>query len=484
MAVEALASFPVTEPEQGHPYLKALTTFRRANSSQSFEATVENLEATLQALVVHSDRVTPERRDTVQDFAAKLASYLLTPSGPSADHTAVDIFINRHPIYQSQVDVFAYELQTQQKTVNGASQGYLAVTRTILDKFTERGLDQFVGHLMAFITVPHGAVKAGHCDALPKHRSILKVQDTGDPDKDLFLALTRLSNKGHRIAIADSLIRKSDHPLLPIANIVKLDLSDLGRQAVEARLQSLTSTNSKLLANNVETHADFEFARDLGFDYFQGYFFCKPQITGDEIPSNRVAMTRLLAKLRDPLLDIQQLATIISQDVALSYKMLRFANSAYVGLPVEVDSIHRCVNLVGIERIRNWASLLLLSKIEDTPRELMITAVIRARLCESLAEATGRGPHTAFTVGLFSVLDALLNCGMIQALDLMPLTDEIRDALVYHKGPFGETLACVLAYERSDWNSVTLDNLSAMQIRDAYVDSLGWARSHSDGLGI
>ncbi len=289
--------------------------------------------------MLHTDRVAPERRDRLKEFSAKLASYLVTPSATRTDRREPDIFTNRHPIYQSDLNVFAYELLTERKTVNGDAPGYLAVTRTILDRFTEEGLDQIVGKLMAFISLPQGAIKAGHCDALPKKRTILEVQEGSDPNKDLCQALTKLSNKGHRFAIADSLIRKSDHPLLPIANIVKIDLSDLGRQAVEARLENLRDTNSKLLADHVETHADFEFAQNLGFDYFEGYFFCRPHFTGQDIPLNRLATTRLLAKLRDPLVDVQELGRIISQDVALAYKLLEFANSAYVGLPRSLSGI-------------------------------------------------------------------------------------------------------------------------------------------------
>ena len=440
VVVEALAAFPVQEPGQGRPYLRALHTFRRAAGNQSFKATAENLEAALQALMLHTDRVPLERRDELKEFSAKLASYLLTPSAARTDRSVSDIFINRHPIYQSNLNVFAYELLTERKPVKGAASGYLAVTRTIMNRFTEEGLDQIVGGLMAFINLPQGAVKAGHCDALPKKRTILEVQEGSNPDKDLFQALTMLSNKGHRIAIADSLIRKSDHPLLPIANIVKIDVSDLGWHAVEARMENLRDTNSKLLANHVEIHADFEFAQSLGFDYFEGYFFCRPHFTSEEIPLNRLATARLLAKLRDPLVEVRELGRIISQDVALAYKLLEFANSAYVGLPSKVDSINHGVNMVGIERVRNWASLLLFSKIEDKPRELAITASVRARMCESLAEASGQHPQTGFTVGLFSVLDAVLDRPMAQALDLLPLSDEICDALIDYRGPLGAVL--------------------------------------------
>ena len=239
------------------------------------------------------------------------------------------------------------------------------------------------------------------------------------------------------------------------------------------------------MADHVETHDDLEFARDVGFDYFQGYFFCKPHITGQGIPVNRLAMMRLLARLQDPTVSFEELEQVIGTDVGLAYKLLVFANSAYVGLPGKVESIRRAVSLVGVNRIRSWASLLMLSKIENKPRELMITASIRARMCEALGEDSNQAQQaTFFTVGLFSVLDSILDCTMTEALDLLPLSDEIRDALLYRQGALGEALKCVLAYEQSDWQGVQLGQLTGMQIQNCYLDSVSWTQAHTQGLGV
>ena len=133
----------------------------------------------------------------------------------------------------------------------------------------------------------------------------------------------------------------------------------------------------------------------------------------------------------------------------------------------------------------NWASLLMFSRMEDKPRELMITAVIRARMCEALGEASNQARKASFfTVGLFSVLDAVLDCPMRQALDALPLSDEICDALIDYRGPLGEVLKCVLAYEQSDWQSVQLGNLTGVKIRDCYLDSVSWTQTHVEGLSI
>ena len=223
----------------------------------------------------------------------------------------------------------------------------------------------------------------------------------------------------------------------------------------------------------------------MGFDFFQGYFFCTPQVTGREVPPNRLATTRLLARLRDPEVAIREIEDVISQDLALAHKLLLFANSAAVGLNRKVESITHAAHMVGIERLRIWASLLMFSKMEDKPRELMITAVVRAKMCESFGEALGEERKaTYFNVGLFSVLDAVLDCSMSRALELLPLSDEICEALLYRQGYLGHALKFVLAYERGDWENATPGNVTDAQIRDRYLESVVWTEAQALGLNI
>ncbi len=200
----------------------------------------------------------------------------------------------------------------------------------------------------ALISVPWGTAVRGHCQALPRQRIVVEVQEGMDPDEALFQSLARLSKDGYQVAIADSLIRRSDYPLASIADIIKLDFADLGRPAIGNRLETLKKVKSKFLADHVETQDDFEFARDVGFDYFQGYFFCKPQVTGGNLSLNRLATMRLLAGLGDLEINVQELGEMISQDLPLAFKLLVFANSAYIGLQREVESISHAVSLVGV----------------------------------------------------------------------------------------------------------------------------------------
>ena len=191
--VEALASFPITRPEHSHPYLRAYNAFRRATADQFFEPTLENLKAALRALVSHSDRVAPQRRDAIERAASKIASCAPAPSDPRTDVQAREVFINRHPIFESNLNPFAYELLAQRKQTSGSAPGYLVVIRAMLDKFTEQGLHQLVGDKPSFISVSWEAVVRGHCQALPKQRVVLELLDGADPDETLFQALAKLS---------------------------------------------------------------------------------------------------------------------------------------------------------------------------------------------------------------------------------------------------------------------------------------------------
>lgn len=487
IANQALESFSVSEPGQVQRVERTRTVFRQATSDLSFDVSLDDLEAVSRALSSHMRLVDSAQRKEVEELGIKLGGHLLIPleSDTRVNRQATDVLINRHAIYLPNMDVCAYELLARRKSLDGSNTGYLVIVRTILDKFTPEGLKQLVGNRPAFISVPWGAVVRGHCGSLSKERTVLEVLDGVDPDASLFQELSKLSRDGYQIVISDALIRKSDHPLVSVANIVKLDLADLGRTAIEARLESFKDIPVRFMAENVATHGDFDFAQDMGFDFFQGYFFCTPQVTGREVPPNRLATTRLLVRLRDPDVDVRALEEVISQDLALAHKLLLFANSAAVGLNRKVESIRHAANLVGLERMRIWATLLMLSKMDDKPRELMMTAVIRAKMCESFGEASGPDRKaTYFTVGLFSVLDAVLDCSMSRALELLPLSDEICEALLYRQGALGHALKCVVAYERGDWETTAPGNISDAQIRDRYLDSVVWTEAHAQGLSI
>ncbi len=191
----------------------------------------------------------------------------------------------------------------------------------------------------------------------------------------------------------------------------------------------------------------------------------------------------MISELQKPDLEIRSLEKIISHDVSLSYKLMRLINSAVFGTKERVSTLLQALTLLGIRQIKQWVSLIFLSKIEDKPRELLVTSIMRAKMCEILAKALKyKNPDTGFTVGLFSILDALLDLPLEDILVQLPLSDEINDALLRGEGRLGLLLKTVIAYEKGDWDNIKDIKLDKKTITDAYLQSVDWTNTVSGEL--
>jgi EAL and modified HD-GYP domain-containing signal transduction protein len=272
-------------------------------------------------------------------------------------------------------------------------------------------------------------------------------------------------------------------PLLELAQIVKLDVRRLDPGTLREQVSLMARHGVKLVAEKVETHEEFDFCQKLGFDLYQGYFFCKPrEMTERGIQVNDMARLQLVAELQGPEVDFGALQEIISRDVGLSYNLLRFVNSAFFSLPRRVESLRDTLVLLGLNHVRRWSTLMALASSQDKPHELLVTGLIRARMCELVAAAGGeKDKEGYFTTGLFSVVDALMDTSMVEVLRSLPFSPEIIAALLNHDGPKGQVLHAVLAYERGDF-----DELGAMPAdtspSELYAGAVEWATQASSGL--
>jgi EAL and modified HD-GYP domain-containing signal transduction protein len=240
-----------------------------------------------------------------------------------------------------------------------------------------------------------------------------------------------------------------------------------------------------LLAEKVETHATFERCRELGFDLFQGYFFAQPQLVRSQrMPADRVALMRLLTRVQDPAADIEEIEQLVASNVTLSYKLLRYVNSALLGVSMHIESIHHAIVMLGLERVRTCASMLLLAGVEDKPHELIVTALVRARYCQLLAMLRPReSAHQYFTVGLLSVLDAFMDRPMQELLGELHIAPELEAALLRRQGPLGEVLDAAIACERADWPRLMSAGFEMDALRAAYVQALAWVAETDSAIG-
>jgi len=398
-----------------------------------------------------------------------------------------EVLVGRQPIYNERLDVVAFELLFRgaaSQTTASFTDGDKATSQVILNTFLEIGLDNIVGQLPAFINLTR-AFLVGH-QQLPmqKDRVVLEVLENIEVDEEILSALRSLAERGYTIALDDFVYEHRYSELVDIAHIVKIDVLALGRETLREHVRLLQKHDVRLLAEKVETQEDFEYCRSLGFDYYQGFFFSKPKtISGQRLPTNRLAVLQVLAMLQDPESDVAKLDREITKDVSLSYKLLRYVNSSYFALPTKIDSIHRALILLGVDNIRNWVSLIALSGINDKPNYLILDAMVRAKMFELLAEAAKRPDRERyFTVGLFSLLDALLDLPMDDILRSLPLSEEIGQALLGQQGDLGKALRCVLNYEHSDWEALTYAALDIHTIKETYLRAIAWAREAIMGL--
>jgi c-di-GMP phosphodiesterase len=399
-----------------------------------------------------------------------------------------DVFVGRQPIYDRQLDVYAYELLFRSSESNHArvTDGDRATSQVILNTFLELGLETIVGPKLAFINLTRGFILQDYSPVFPAGRVVLEVLEDIPVDAELVEAVSRLSSQGYLIALDDFIYHERLQPLVEVADIIKVDVLALDDVALREHAATLRQYKVKLLAEKVETQDRYKYCRNLGFDYFQGYFFCKPEvIRGQRVPGSRLVTLQLLAKLQEPDTTFGDLEQIISRDVSLSYKLLRVVNSAFYALPQKVDSLRQALLRLGTRQITTWVSLILLSGFDEKPHELMVTAMVRAKMCELLARALGRSStEMFFTVGLFSALDALTDSPMEEVLKSVPLSDEITAALLSNAGMLGEALRCVLAYERGDWDAVHCFGLDGTTITDAYLQAITWTTETSDTLAV
>ena len=398
------------------------------------------------------------------------------------------VFIGRQPIYDRQLNVFAYELLFRSDMENQATivDDDLATCRVLIDSLMEIGLDNLVGARPAFINVTRKFL-LGECPIpFDKERLVLEVLERVQIDDEVAAALRRLSGEGYTIAFDDLTFGDYRNTLVELANVVKIDVREFDAEQLRAQVQQMRRSPVELLAEKVETLDEYEYCRQLGFDYFQGYFLSRPRvIQGQRIPGNRLALLDLLAKLQNDHIELNELERSLCQDVGLTYKLLRYINSSAVGVRRKVDSVRQALALLGLKRLRTMVTLIALAGVDDKPLALMTTALFRARMCELLGAAVKRDDTSSFfTVGLFSSLDALLDSPMEVILRDVPLSDDLKDALLEFEGTMGQALRCTLAWERSDFATAGFLKVPAETVRECYLSAVRWVEGEEGLAGM
>lgn len=406
----------------------------------------------------------------------------------------MDIFVARQPIFDQHQKVYAYELLFRSSLANVFSHAdpNQATSTVMSNSFFMMGIDFVTGGKKAFLNLTGDMLVQEYVTLLPKEVAVVEILETVDPTPEVIEACKKLKAAGYLIALDDFVDKPEYAPLLDLADIIKVDV--LATNADEQRdlIRRLAPKRLRFLAEKVETHEVFQAAIKLGFTYFQGYFFSKPVILkGKDVPAFKLHYVDILRELNKEDLNFRRLEDLIKKEMSLTYKLLRYINSAAFALRQKIDSIQRALMLLGEREVRRWLSLLVMAGMgKDKPEELVLQATIRAKFCEMLAPKAGVAARAQdfFFLGLFSLIDAILELPLEEALKGMPLADDVKAALLGEENFCRDLYECVLAYERGEWERLPAlacrINVDESETPALYAEAVQWTQQSFQSVAL
>lgn len=362
-------------------------------------------------------------------------------------------YLGRQPILNHQQDIIGYELLYRQSVDNAAKFGdpSFATAKVLTNTFAAMGVTQILGNKLGFINFGHELLRHDVVSLLPKERVVLEIGGDCSLDGELIDHLKILRAGGYRFAL-DCASLEDMAPLLELADFIKLDMSVMDGFKLVEYVDIASRHHAKTLAKKVERIEQAQACEGLGVDYFQGYYFARPAVLQDtDVPATRIAVMDLLNQVMARV-EFKVLSAKISRDVALSYKLLRYLNSAGMRRGQKIESIQFALVTLGYQQLYRWLTLLLFADSADkAPSALMTTAIVRGRLVELLGSRLPGAADELFVLGMFSLLDVLLNVPMEKLLRELSLPDDVRVALEDRSGPYAIYLNLAEALEGCDW---------------------------------
>lgn len=400
----------------------------------------------------------------------------------------MESYIARQPIFDVNKNVEAYELlfrggMTDSAPTGDGFDGTQASSHVMTNALTLFGLENITNGKRAFINMTRDVLVNQLALVFDNKSLVIEILEDVPADAEVIEACRHYKKLGYTLAMDDVVDGESREELVALSEVIKIDFM-LTDEAARQRLATRFLASKKiLLAEKVETHEEFVSALDMGFTLFQGYFFAKPELLQrKEMHANKLNSLRLIAQIHNSELDLSKIEDIIKNDVSMSYRLLRYINSAFFSFRTEISSIRQAVVLLGSREFRKWSSLIALSGLtDDKPAELMVTGLIRAQFFEKLAPFFGlsKVQDDLFLLGMFSILDGATDRTFEEIFEEISLQPQIRDALLLGAGQFAFILNAMKAFEQGDWTvfaSFVADNRGlGGVVTQTYLEAVQWA---------
>jgi c-di-GMP-related signal transduction protein len=393
-------------------------------------------------------------------------------------------YLARQPILNRARELFAYELLFRSSLQNSCDGLNLELASTsVLDTSFLIGFEKITaGHPM-FINCPRDFLLRDYISLFPPESVVVEILETVKPDQEVIEACRRLKQAGYSIALDDFVDSPDWAPLVALADIIKVDFRLTDHSEQQALVSRYAGKKIRMLAEKVETQEEFAAAMYMGYSLFQGYFFCRPEMMQHRaLPSFKLAYLELLHAATAPEFDVRDLALKIKHEPSLTFRLLRYLNSAAFGLRSEIHSVAHALSMLGERELRKWIAVVSVGVLADgKPDELMTIPLIRGRFCELLAPLAGMSGHASdlFLMGLLSVMDAILDKPLDSILGGLPVRGEIKEALLAQRGLYWQLLEIAMAHERADWEKVSAlvseTGMNEENVSSLYVSAVDWS---------
>jgi c-di-GMP-related signal transduction protein len=397
------------------------------------------------------------------------------------------IHVGRQPVYDRLGNVVGYELLFRggPDAVSATSRNAFATSQVIVAAFTDFGLDQLVGDRPCFVNLTREFLVGDLPVPFDPGQTVLEVLETVTVDDEVCAGVRKLADRGYTIALDDFRLTEPTARLLPMARYVKLDLLDNDTETLTATVKRLREhPGVTLVAERIETEERLALAFELGFELFQGHVLGRAHvISGQGLSPSAMRRLDLLTALTGSEIDLRKVVALVTTDPALSFRLLRATNSAASGLRQKVGSIRDAIVLLGLHRVREWVALMVVSDVCEATEDQLAAVLIRARLCQTVAEHLGLPPDSGFTVGLLSGVADLIGQSTAEVAHHLPLTADVAAALIRGEGRLGEVLTTVHSYEKVDLGALGQAPMDSGELAQAYLSALGWSTRTLESLG-
>jgi c-di-GMP-related signal transduction protein len=400
----------------------------------------------------------------------------------------MDSYVARQPIFNRRKQIFGYELlfRNSAAVYTPGIDGDVATSTVLSNAFFNIGIDTLTAGKKSFINFTQNLLLKKVPLLLPKQETVVEILENVQPIPELIAACRDIAEKGYILALDDFVFTPELKPLIEIASIIKFDFRLTSMDQIQSYLEQIEHHNGlQLLAEKVETPEEFKRAKEMGFEYFQGYFFCKPELVkGKEIAGSQMVLLQIMAEVNKADFKFAELERLIAPDVSLSYKLLRYINSAFFAKAQTTTSIQQALVYMGEAEIRRFVSLVAMSGLaKGKPDELIRAACIRGKFCELLADGRPGSASSSelFTLGMFSLIDAIVDQPMEKIMRELPLAEKIKSALVHRKGDLMGYLGLMEFYEKGQWPLVnrvaSALNIAESNLPEFYRQSCQWANT-------